>query len=72
MTTFARRTRTRAVIVALAAALSLGGCGFSPYELPLPGGADLGDDPYEVKVDFRDALDLVPQSAVRVNDVSVG
>ncbi len=72
MTTFARRSRTRAGIVALAAAVSLGGCGFSPYELPLPGGADLGDDPYQVKVDFRDALDLVPQSAVRVNDVSVG
>ncbi len=72
MKTSARRSRTRAGIVALAAAIGLTGCGFSPYELPLPGGADLGDEPYEVRVAFRDALDLVPQSAVRVNDVSVG
>ena len=72
MKTSARRSRTRAGIVSLAAAIGLTGCGFSPYELPLPGGADLGDEPYEVRVAFRDALDLVPQSAVRVNDVSVG
>ena len=70
MTTFTRRGR--AALVALAAAVGLSGCGFSPYELPLPGGADLGDDPYQVKVAFRDVLDLVPQSAVRVNEVSVG
>lgn len=50
----------------------LGGCGFSPYQLPLPGGADLGSKPYSVKIQFRDVLDLVPQSAVRVNDIAVG
>lgn len=50
----------------------VGGCGFSPYQLPLPGGADLGNDPYSVKIEFRDVLDLVPQSAVRVNDIAVG
>ncbi|MGH3456726.1 MCE family protein [Aeromicrobium sp.] len=72
MTTFMRRGRVRAGIVALAAAISLGGCSFSPYEMPLPGGADLGEDPIEVQVDFRDVLDLVPQSGVRVNDVAVG
>ncbi|MDR7087811.1 phospholipid/cholesterol/gamma-HCH transport system substrate-binding protein [Aeromicrobium panaciterrae] len=54
------------------AAMALSGCGFSPYKLPLPGGADLGDKPYTVKVEFRDVLDLVPQSAVRVNDIAVG
>ena len=53
-------------------AIFLSGCGFSPYALPLPGGADVGDNPYKVKVHFRDVLDLVPQSAVRVNDVAVG
>lgn len=42
------------------------------YSLPLPGGADLGPDPYTVHVEFRDVLDLVPQSAVKVNDVTVG
>ena len=72
MITTASRTRIRAGVVALVAAVGLSGCSFSPYELPLPGGADLGADPYEVKVDFRDVLDLVPQSAVRVNDVAVG
>ena len=40
--------------------------------MPLPGGADLGGDPYAVTVEFRDVLDLVPQSAVKVDDVTVG
>ncbi|MEJ7634515.1 MCE family protein [Aeromicrobium sp.] len=62
----------RAGAVTAAAALALSGCGFSPYKLPLPGGANLGDKPYSVKVQFRDVLDLVPQSAVRVDDIAVG
>jgi phospholipid/cholesterol/gamma-HCH transport system substrate-binding protein len=62
----------RAGALACVAALVMSGCGFSPYKLPLPGGADLGDKPYTVKVEFRDVLDLVPQSAVRVNDIAVG
>ncbi|MBB3662173.1 phospholipid/cholesterol/gamma-HCH transport system substrate-binding protein [Prauserella flava] len=58
---------------AAATMLAVSGCGFSGvYDLPLPGGADLGDDPYRVKVQFRDVLDLVPQSGVKVNEVSVG
>lgn len=65
----------RLLTSALAAATSavvLAGCSFSPYDLPLPGGADVGSDPYEVTVEFRDVLDLVPQSAVRVDDLAVG
>ena len=51
----------------------LSGCGFrGAYSLPLPGGADLGDDPYSVQIQFLDVLDLVPQSGVRVADVAVG
>jgi phospholipid/cholesterol/gamma-HCH transport system substrate-binding protein len=42
------------------------------YDLPLPGGADLGDHPYSVTVQFADVLDLVPQAAVKVGDVPVG
>jgi phospholipid/cholesterol/gamma-HCH transport system substrate-binding protein len=42
------------------------------YSLPLPGGADLGSHPYPVHAEFTDVLDLVPESAVRVNDVPVG
>lgn len=41
-------------------------------QLPLPGGADLGDHPYTVTAEFGDVLSLVPQSAVKVNDVAIG
>ncbi|MDQ3156712.1 MAG: MCE family protein [Actinomycetota bacterium] len=62
----------KAAVLGSVLSVGLSGCGFSPYSLPLPGGADVGSDPYQVKVEFRDVLDLVPQSAVRVNDVAVG
>ncbi|HEV2784395.1 MAG TPA: MCE family protein [Actinophytocola sp.] len=56
-----------------AGATLLTGCGFSGmYEIPLPGGADLGDRPYRVTAQFGNVLDLVPQAAVKVNDVAVG
>jgi phospholipid/cholesterol/gamma-HCH transport system substrate-binding protein len=67
-----RRRVKRTAVLACAGAVLLTGCDFSAYSLPLPGGADLGDDPYAVTVKFRDVLDLVPKSAVKVNDVSVG
>ncbi len=70
--TSTRRRPWRTVAVGAASAVLLSGCSFSPYELPLPGGADLGSDPYTVTVQFRDVLDLVPQSAVRVDDIAVG
>ncbi|WP_327302837.1 MCE family protein [Streptomyces sp. NBC_01298] len=41
-------------------------------DLPLPGGADLGSHPYTVTAELADVLSLVPQSAVKVNDVAVG
>jgi phospholipid/cholesterol/gamma-HCH transport system substrate-binding protein len=51
----------------------LSGCGFrGAYSFNLPGGADVGDDPYTVQIQFADVLDLVPQSGVRVADVPVG
>lgn len=62
----------RAGVLAAVGGLLLAGCGFTPYDLPLPGGADVGDDPYDITIEFRDALDLVPQSGVRVNDLPVG
>lgn len=55
-----------------ASALVVSGCNFTPYSLPLPGGADLGDHPYTVKAEFRDAMDIVPQGGVRSSDVTVG
>jgi phospholipid/cholesterol/gamma-HCH transport system substrate-binding protein len=58
-----------------AAALVLSACSSQftgIYDIPLPGGADLGDHPYTVKAHFKDVLDLVPQSGVKVNEVPVG
>jgi phospholipid/cholesterol/gamma-HCH transport system substrate-binding protein len=66
------RRPVRAAALATCAAVLLGGCDFSVYKMPLPGGADLGDDPYTVTVYFDDVMDLVPQSAVKVSDVTVG
>jgi phospholipid/cholesterol/gamma-HCH transport system substrate-binding protein len=62
----------RLAVLVVVGALTLTGCDFSVYSLPLPGGADLGDDPYQVKVEFRDVLDLVPETSVKVDDVTVG
>ncbi|MFD7653859.1 MCE family protein [Actinosynnema sp. NPDC059797] len=66
----------RKLAVLATGALLLTGCGSGGfdgiYNMPLPGGADLGDRPYSVKVRFQDVLDLVPQAGVKVNDVPVG
>lgn len=74
------RTRRRPVrrarllgAAAIAATAALSGCSFNGVSsLPLPGGPDLGSNPVTVKIEFANVLDLVPQSAVKVNDVSVG
>ena len=59
-------------LVAAVAALSLSGCGFTGlYGTSLPG-AKAGSGGYQVTAVFDDALDLVPQSAVKVADVTVG
>lgn len=64
--------RLKALLLVLVGCLALSGCEFDVYKLPLPGGTDVGDNPVTVKVMFRDVLDLVPKSTVKVNDVSVG
>lgn len=67
--------RARLVALLGATALLLSGCGVLSGGLrgvDLPGGADLGDDPYTVTIQFADVADLVPQSLVKVADVSVG
>jgi phospholipid/cholesterol/gamma-HCH transport system substrate-binding protein len=65
-------TRLKALVPAVLAAMALSACDASVYSLPLPGGPDVGENPMTVKVEFADVLDLVPQSTVKVNDVSVG
>lgn len=64
--------RLRVVAAVAVASLALTACDADIYSLPLPGGADVGDDPIAVTVEFEDVLDLVPQSSVKVNDITVG
>jgi len=70
------RLRWPSLAVAILACLLAAGCssgGFNGiYSIPLPGGASLGSHPYRVTAQFTDVDDLVPQSAVMVNDVAVG
>ncbi|HKT01253.1 MAG TPA: MCE family protein, partial [Rugosimonospora sp.] len=56
--------RTVPIALCTVVLLALAGC-------RLPGGAPSGPD-YQVTADFTDVLDLVPQAAVKVNDVTVG
>jgi phospholipid/cholesterol/gamma-HCH transport system substrate-binding protein len=68
----ALKRRLKALLLLVTASVVLSGCDFSVYELPLPGGTDVGENPITVTVMFDDVLDLVPKSTVKVNDVSVG
>ncbi|MBC9730424.1 MCE family protein [Streptomyces sp. TRM68367] len=62
----------RVVAWTTAGSLLLSACEFNGwYDVQLPGGA-AADHAYHVTVEFRDVLDLVPQSAVKVNNVTVG
>jgi len=65
------RSLARRLAALLALVVLLTGCQ-GAYDLPLPGGAANGPDVYRVTIEFEDVLDLVPQSAVKVNDVTVG
>ncbi|GGF23339.1 hypothetical protein GCM10007298_19110 [Williamsia phyllosphaerae] len=67
-----RRTATSVGMLAMVSLIALTGCGISVQSLPLPGGADTGDKPRTYKLQFSDVLDLVPQSAVKVDGVTVG
>ncbi|WP_432075899.1 MCE family protein [Streptomyces wuyuanensis] len=65
--------RTGTAVWAAAGSLLLTGCEFSGlYDVGLPGGAAADGNAYRVTVEFRDVLDLVPQSAVKVDNVTVG
>lgn len=65
------RHTTRLAAGAVAVAVSASGCvSQGLYGVNLPGGA--GGGGYKVTVLFDNVLDLVPQSAVKVDDVTVG
>jgi phospholipid/cholesterol/gamma-HCH transport system substrate-binding protein len=63
--------RLRAAALLLVGAVVLTGCQ-GAYDIALPGGVAGHGDIYRVTVEFADVLDLVPQSAVKVGDVTVG
>ncbi|MFJ4652933.1 MCE family protein [Nocardia sp. NPDC088792] len=65
--------RTAAIAATLGAVTVIAaGCGNGAYSIPLPGGASVGDHPMHLDIRFKDVLDLVPQSAVKVDGVAVG
>ena len=66
------RTKRIAALVALLFAATTG-CKFSGiYSFPLPGAVANGGNTYTLNVQFADVQDLVPFSAVKVNDATVG
>lgn len=68
-----RATRIAMTASVVTGLVALSGCGFRGVDsIPLPGGPDLGDNPFTVRAEFENVLDLVPQSVVKLNDVSVG
>ncbi|GAB3068181.1 hypothetical protein GCM10027080_05920 [Pedococcus soli] len=72
-TTRTRMPRGRLFAAALAAGavLTTTGCQ-GAFDLPLPGGAANSGDIIRVTAEFADVLDLVPQSSVKVDQVTVG
>jgi phospholipid/cholesterol/gamma-HCH transport system substrate-binding protein len=69
----ATRRTTAWTALALSLAVLVSGCKFNgAASIPLPGGQGSGKGAYRVTVEFPDVLDLVPQSAVKVDDVTVG
>ncbi|MFN3602542.1 MAG: MCE family protein [Dietzia sp.] len=66
------RRRVRALGVAAVVTALASGCSMDLEDYTLPGGADVGDDPITVAVQFDDVLDLVLQSSVKVNGLDAG
>lgn len=73
MTNFGGVARRFGGPLALGLAVLLSSCASDGiYSVPLPGGADVGAHPMTIDIEFDDVLDLVPQSAVKVEGVPVG
>lgn len=66
--------RTRAAAGAsLVGLMALSGCGFGNLNsMALPGDKGVGENSYVVHVQLRNALNIVPNSPVQLNDVVVG
>jgi phospholipid/cholesterol/gamma-HCH transport system substrate-binding protein len=60
-------------LVAAVAACSLSACDYENLNsVTLPGAKGTGEDSYEVRIHVRNALNIVPNSPVRVADLNVG
>lgn len=60
-------------LVAAVAACSLSACDYENLNsVTLPGAKGTGDDSYQVRIHVRNALNIVPNSPVRVADLNVG
>lgn len=66
------RIRHALVAVVVAAATGLTGCSLQPNDYTLPGQVAVGSDGYSTWVTFDQIANLVPNSAVELNDVVVG
>ena len=67
------RNRTSALLTALIVTATTSGCGWSGLnESPLPFAAGNGEDALTLTVHLANAVNLVPNSEVKVNDVTVG
>lgn len=65
--------KMRTILATLLVAATASGCGWSGLnENPLPFAAGNGDDALTVTVHMANAVNLVPNSEVKVNDVTVG
>jgi len=61
------------LVLTIALVLGLSGCKFDgAYDLPLPGGVVSKGDSFPITAQFTDALNVVPRTAVMLDDVPVG
>ena len=68
-----RRRLLASIVAVLVTTLLATGCEFDgAYDLPLPGNKVSEEEGYLVTADFADALNVVPRTAVMVDDVVVG
>ncbi|MFE6926216.1 MlaD family protein [Nocardia sp. NPDC057663] len=67
-----RKTLRRSMIaLVVAAGLAVGGCGFDPAEVPVPGSTVSGPT-YRVQIEFSSALNLPAKSKVIANGAEIG
>ncbi|MFE3546863.1 MlaD family protein [Nocardia sp. NPDC059177] len=67
-----RKTMRHSMIgLLIAAGLAVGGCGFDPAEVPVPG-ATLSGPTYRVNIEFSSVLNLPAKSKVIANGAAVG